>query len=109
MKKKYTNLKWLWFQKEEYKKAEQMLHVALKIAQEQQSYDGITYIYDILANLALEQKEYKKAENLFVNVMQRLVSQGVPQTDNRIIHMSLKVADIYKMKNDPRYTLCQTV
>ena len=80
-----------------------MLHVALKIAQDQQNQDGITYIYDTLANLALEQKEYKKAEKLFVNVMQRLVSQGVPQSDNRIIHMSLKIAEISKLQNDTRY------
>ncbi|KAJ9580804.1 hypothetical protein L9F63_024020, partial [Diploptera punctata] len=90
----------LLIQKEEYKKAEQMLHVALKIAQEQQNNDGITYIYDVLANLAFEQRDYKKAEKLFVTVMQRLVSQGVPQTDNRIVHMSLKLANMYKADNN---------
>jgi tetratricopeptide repeat protein 19 len=91
------------FQKGEPEKAEQMLHIALKLAQEQQNYDGVTYIYDLLANLADEQGQYKKAEKLFVSVMQRLLSTGVSKTDNKIIHISLKLANIYKIQKDTRY------
>jgi tetratricopeptide repeat protein 19 len=90
-------------QKGEFKKAEQMLHIALKLAQEQQNYDGVTYIYDLLANLAYDQGEYGKAEKLFLSVIQRLLSMGVPKTDNKVIHISLKLANIYKMLNDTRY------
>jgi tetratricopeptide repeat protein 19 len=80
-----------------------MLHITLKLAQEQQNYDGVTYIYDLLANLANEQGEYEKAEKLFVSVMQRLLSMGVSQTDNKMIHISLKLANIYKIQKDTRY------
>jgi len=80
-----------------------MLHIALKLAQEQQNYDGVTYIYDVLANLAYEQGEYKKAEKLFVSVMQRLLPMGVSKTDNKMIHISLKLANIYKIQKDTRY------
>ncbi|KAJ4441235.1 hypothetical protein ANN_11086 [Periplaneta americana] len=89
-------------QKEEFKKAEQMFHLALKLAQEQQNYDGITFIYDMLANLAYDQEEYQKAEKLFVSVIQRLLSTGVSTTDNKVIHISLKLANIYKIQKDFR-------
>lgn len=82
------------------KKAERMLHIALRLAQQKQSEDGITYIYDLLANIALENGEFIKSEKLFVNVMQRLLGSGVPPDDNRVIHMSLKLAEIYVHQAD---------
>lgn len=72
-----------------------MLHLALRLAQERMSVDGITYTYDLMANLAMERGEFAKAEKLFVTVMQRLMSSGVLETDNRIIHMSIKLANIF--------------
>ncbi|XP_012286118.1 tetratricopeptide repeat protein 19 homolog, mitochondrial isoform X2 [Orussus abietinus] len=89
-------------QKGEYKKAEQMLHVALRQAQTLQHYDAITYIYDLLANLAFDMGDYGKAEPLFVSVMQRLISTGTPQNDLKIIHISLKVAKSFQHKGDVR-------
>ncbi|XP_023711050.1 tetratricopeptide repeat protein 19 homolog, mitochondrial isoform X2 [Cryptotermes secundus] len=88
--------------KGEFKKAEQMFHVALKLAQEQQNYVAVTHIYDLLANLAYEQGEHEKAEKLFVSVMQRLLSTGTPKTDNKLIHISLKLANIYRIQKDTR-------
>ncbi|KAG8238488.1 hypothetical protein J437_LFUL004951 [Ladona fulva] len=85
----------LLIQKGELNKAEQMLHLALKIAQEKQSQDGITYVYDLLANLAVEKGDLAKAEKLFVTVMQRLMASGAKQDDNRIIHCSLKLAQMH--------------
>lgn len=72
-----------------------MLHLALRLAQERMSAEGITYTYDLMANLAMERGEFAKAEKLFVTVMQRLMSSGVPETDNRILHMSIKMANIF--------------
>jgi tetratricopeptide repeat protein 19, mitochondrial len=72
-----------------------MLHLALRLAQERMSVEGITYTYDLMANLALERGEFAKAEKLFVTVMQRLMSSGVSETDNKIIHMSIKLANIF--------------
>ena len=46
--------------------------------------------------LPVHQEEYAKAEKLFVDVMQRQISQkGVAQDDNSIIAMSLKLATIF--------------
>ncbi|XP_015431401.1 PREDICTED: tetratricopeptide repeat protein 19 homolog, mitochondrial isoform X2 [Dufourea novaeangliae] len=72
-----------------------MLHIALRQAQTLQHYDGITYIYDVMANLAYNLNDFKKAEKLFVSVMQRLISKGMAQDDLAIIHMSLKIANMY--------------
>jgi tetratricopeptide repeat protein 19, mitochondrial len=72
-----------------------MLHLALKLAQERMSVDGITYSYDLMANLALERGQLAKAEKLFVTVMHRLISMGVAEDDNRILHMSVKLSNIF--------------
>uniref|UniRef100_A0A182K1A1 MalT-like TPR region domain-containing protein n=1 Tax=Anopheles christyi TaxID=43041 RepID=A0A182K1A1_9DIPT len=85
-------------QKEEYQKAEQMLHLALKMAQDLQSKDGITYIYDIMANLAMEVGDFAKAERLFVNVMQRLFSDGFLEDHIKMLHISSKVAHLAQLQ-----------
>lgn len=64
----------------EYNKAEQMAHLALRMAQDVQNYDGITLCYDIMANLAFDREQYQKAETLFEKVL-RLLQKGVPQDD----------------------------
>ncbi|XP_075212030.1 tetratricopeptide repeat domain 19 [Lycorma delicatula] len=90
-------------QREEYKVAEQILHVALRLAQEQQNEDGVTYVYDLLANVAFQVGEWEKAEKLFVNVMQRELGAGLAKDDMKIIHMSLKLAKIYEsLKQDEK-------
>ncbi|EFN71254.1 Tetratricopeptide repeat protein 19 [Camponotus floridanus] len=86
----------LLIQKGEFTKAEQMLHLALRQAQTIQHYDAITYIYDVMANLAFDTGDYRKAENLFVSVLQRLVSNGASEDDMRIIHISLKMAKVFE-------------
>ncbi|GLG99763.1 Tetratricopeptide repeat protein 19 homolog, mitochondrial [Gryllus bimaculatus] len=90
----------LLIQQGELQKSEQMLHIALKLAQEQQNSDAITYIYDLLANVALEAHDLPKAEKLFVTVLQRLLSAGCAEDDNKVLHISLKLASIYKEKGN---------
>lgn len=85
-------------QREDYRKAEQMLHIALKMAQDLQSKDGITYIYDIMANLAMEVGEFAKAEKLFVNVMQRLLGDGFVEDHIKMLHISSKIAHIAQLQ-----------
>ncbi|XP_031623212.1 tetratricopeptide repeat protein 19 homolog, mitochondrial [Contarinia nasturtii] len=82
----------------EYDKAEQMAHLALRVAQNIQSYDGTTLCLDIMANLAFERQQYKKAEQLFEDVLQRLLQKGVPQNDIQILHLSLKVAQLVELQ-----------
>ncbi|XP_076333346.1 tetratricopeptide repeat domain 19 [Tachypleus tridentatus] len=82
-------------QKGDLNTAEQILHVALKIAEDEMNLQGITYIYDLLANIAFEKQEYQIAEALFVEVMKRMIASGTPKDDNAILEMSLKLSTIY--------------
>lgn len=77
-----------------------MLHIALRQAQTMEHYDAVTYIYDVMANLAFDREDYKKAEKLFVSVLQRLMSNGATQDDMRIIHISLKMAKVYESQKE---------
>lgn len=74
----------LCIQRNQIKTAEQMLHLALRMAQDIQHHDGITMCYDIMANLALENGQYEKANKLFVAVLQRLLAKEVKQDDIRV-------------------------
>lgn len=74
----------LCIQREQYAKAEQMLHLALRMAQDLQNKDGITFVYDVMANLAMTTEQYSKAEKLFVNVMQRLLQDGHKEDDIKV-------------------------
>lgn len=68
----------------EFDKAEQMAHLALRMAQDIPSYDGITLCYDVMANLAFERQQYEKAQKLFESVLQRLLQNGAPQDDIQV-------------------------
>lgn len=70
--------------REQYDKAEQFLHIALRLAQQQQNTQGVLYCYDLMANLAMNRLELDKAEVLFVSVMQMLLSQGVKEDDIKV-------------------------
>lgn len=79
-------------QRDEYEKAERILHLALRMAQDLKSSDGITYVYDAMANLAMERGQFEKAEKLFVDVMKRLFGDGADEDDMRLLHISAKIA-----------------
>ncbi|XP_045777233.1 tetratricopeptide repeat protein 19 homolog, mitochondrial [Maniola jurtina] len=95
----------LFIQRGELDKAEQLLHVALKQAQQIQHQLGITYIYDVMANLALEREQYDKAKQLFIAVTQRIMADGATEDDLRVIHISVKLARLSHMKKE--YTTAQ--
>lgn len=84
----------------EPKKAEQMLHLALRMAQDLKSRDGITFVYDVMANLAMDVQDYVKAEKLFVDVMKRIMGDGAAEDDNRVLHISSKIAYIAYMQEN---------
>lgn len=90
----------LCIQKGEIKKAEQMGHLALRMAQEMQHNDGITFVYDLLGNLAYETDQFNKAEKLFEMVLKRLIQKGVPPDDTRVLHLSLKVAQAVECQGE---------
>ncbi|XP_023170280.1 tetratricopeptide repeat protein 19 homolog, mitochondrial isoform X1 [Drosophila hydei] len=87
-------------QKQQYDKAEQMLHLALRMAQDIQSANGITYVYDVMANLAMEREQFKKAEALFVDVMKRLMAEGYTEDNVKILHISAKIAHMSQLQGD---------
>lgn len=75
------------------------------MAYDLQHFEGLTYVYDVLANGAFMKKDYVNAEKLFVTVMQRLMSKGSHENDLNILHISLKLAKIYEAQKDIRYLL----
>lgn len=87
-------------QRKEYDKAEQMLHLALRMAQDLQHKDGVTYVYDILANLAMERGHFKNAEKLFTDVMKRLFANGESEDSLKILHMSSKIAHMAHLQEN---------
>lgn len=91
----------LCIQRGEHQKAEQMLHLALRMAQDLQNKDGITFVFDVMANLAMERGEYKKAEKLFVTVMQRLMADGYGQDDIKV-----SVDGFLNVKSSKRLSSC---
>lgn len=78
--------------------AEQILHVALKIAQERLDMQAETYIFDCMANLAFKSGDLKKAETLFKETMSRMLAFGEEPNSNSIVEISLKLAKIYVMQ-----------
>lgn len=95
----------LFIQKTEYAKAEQLLHVALRQAQQINHQLGITYIYDVMANLALQREQLDKAKQLFIAVTQRIMADGGTEDDSRVIHLSVKLARVSHLQKD--YTTAQ--
>lgn len=70
--------------REQYDKAEQLLHIALRLAQQQQNEQGVVYCYDLMANVAFDRLQLAKAEKLFVSVLQMLLSSGTKQDDLKV-------------------------
>ena len=68
---------WLIFcvlrKKGDFVKADRLLHVALQQAQVSGRADAVTHIYSLMANLAMERKLFKQAEQLFTTVLKRLL------------------------------------
>lgn len=95
----------LFIQKNELDKAEQLLHVALRQAQQIRHQLGITYIYDVMANLALQREHLDKAKNLFIAVTQRIMTDGASEDDPRVVHLSVKLARVSHLQKD--YTTAQ--
>nr|CAG4635470.1 EOG090X06TI [Artemia franciscana] len=85
------------YQKGDAIKAEKLLHVALKTAQDLHDKNGITFIYDLMANIAFDTHNYRKAEKIFRDLIGRLIGDGVDPDHNKIVHVSAKLASIYGM------------
>ncbi|XP_022660218.1 tetratricopeptide repeat protein 19 homolog, mitochondrial-like isoform X2 [Varroa jacobsoni] len=90
------------FQRKDYKKAERMLHLALKMSQERMDTQAETYCFDLLADIALAHGDLDKAEKLYVEVMRRLIISGTAKDDNAIIEISAKLANVFSKRHDDK-------
>lgn len=75
-----------------------MLHLCLRLAQQTMNESAITYIYDVMANLAMERDQLDKAQRLFVSIMQRLLSKGIPENDMSVLISSFTLSFSYKFQ-----------
>ena len=90
----------LFIQKNEFEKAEPLLHVALSQAQQINHKYGITYFYDVMANLALQREQLDKAKQLYVVVTQRIMADGATEDDPKVVHLSVKLARVSHLQKD---------
>lgn len=81
----------LLLQRGELDKAENLLHISLRMAQDLHNRDGVIYIYDLLANIAFQRGDYMKAERLFKvrpkmnkEIMPLTLSSTLAETGSRI-------------------------
>jgi len=72
------------------------------MANDLKNLEGITHVYDVLANGAFMNKEYEKAKDLFTKVIELLLEKEGPKDDLNILHISLKLSKIYEVQEDYR-------
>ena len=76
-------------------RADRLLHIALKMAQDSGREEAVTHIFCLLGNLALERNFPGQAERLLKTVVQRLIAAGEPSDSNSVVEISLKLAQVY--------------
>ncbi|XP_018572271.2 tetratricopeptide repeat protein 19, mitochondrial-like [Anoplophora glabripennis] len=76
-------------------RAEAILEMGIKICDEYQAYIAMPYIYDILASILIATGNIKKAENLLVQIIEKMLQLGVPENDSQIVDFKLRLARIY--------------
>jgi len=81
-------------------RADKLLHVALKLANDMQYQAAATHIYCLMANLAMERGLLGQAERLFTEVLKRLMASGEAQDSNAVVEISLKLAQIFLAHGD---------
>jgi len=87
-------------QEGDLKRAQQILHLALRQAHEIGDQAAVNHIYCILADLAIEMNLFGEAERLYTDVMKRIITEGEPQDSNAIVEMSLKLANIQAVREE---------
>ncbi|OWA55571.1 putative Tetratricopeptide repeat protein 19-like protein, mitochondrial, partial [Hypsibius exemplaris] len=78
-----------------FRKAEDILHVALTKARNLKDPQGEVYVLDLLANLYYEERQYDKAEATFKEVLRRELAAGKPEDTDAIVEISAKLARMY--------------
>lgn len=90
----------------EFMQEEKLYHEALQHMQtifeadecdEHYYLEAVTFIYDNLANLAMQTGQFVSADALFKETMKGCLQLGMEKTDNAIVEISIKLATIYAM------------
>nr|CAH7745939.1 unnamed protein product [Callosobruchus chinensis] len=87
-------------EKGEVDKAEAILEMGIKICEEYQTYFAMPYMYDILASISFAMGNYKRAETLLVQVIEKMIQLGMPEYDTQIVDFKLRLSRIYSVKNE---------
>ncbi|XP_015789814.1 tetratricopeptide repeat protein 19, mitochondrial-like [Tetranychus urticae] len=85
----------LCMQREEFDKAEIILHAALSNAVDMGNSKAIAYIYSLMGNVAFLKGDYEKSEKIYKDLIKRLLEFGIEEDHEAIVEISLKLATIY--------------
>lgn len=80
---------------QEYNRASDLFHSALRIAQDEDDEERETLVLNLLASNFFESGDLVNAEKLFIDLMKRMIAHDVEATDLAILELSLKLASIY--------------
>lgn len=80
---------------QEYIKADELFHEALKLAQDENNDEQETLLLNLLASNSFESGDYESAEKLLIDLMKRMIADDIEPTDLAILELSLKLASIY--------------
>lgn len=78
-----------------YASANEFFHKALHIAQDEEDEERENQILNLLAANYFESGDFENAEKLFIDLMKRMIADGVEATAPPILELSLKLASIY--------------
>ncbi|GLV41486.1 Tetratricopeptide repeat domain 19 [Carabus blaptoides fortunei] len=76
-------------------RAQEILRLGLKIAEDHKFYSGVVYLYDILSTIALSEGDIKQVENLMTAVIEKLSLWGFPDDHYNIIDFKLRLSRIF--------------
>ncbi|XP_027205355.1 tetratricopeptide repeat domain 19 [Dermatophagoides pteronyssinus] len=89
-------------QRKQHHYAEMLLHTALKMAQDLSYTDAETYIFDVMADNYFEKGDYKRAIDLYLEVLTRLSKrEDFTQDCEALIEISIKLSYCYGQLNQP--------
>lgn len=76
-------------------RAEEILKIGLKLSQDHKLNNGMPFIYDVLASIALASGNMEKAELTLVEGIEALTKLGFDENNHSIIDFRLRLARIY--------------
>ncbi|CAC5377237.1 TTC19 [Mytilus coruscus] len=90
----------------EHQAAERLYHEALyniedkfkkKEMEREEYFNAKVTIYDDLANMALSQRHFSKAENIYKETMKACLQKGMEKTSNAVVEITIKLGSLYAM------------